>query len=169
MDDFDLYEYVEEVSRGLTPLDHGQTTYEDVVFFDDFQPFQRAYSVSEVKENYHVEAEKRGIVPDLLEFENFFLPKRALLDRIRAAKKKGLTKEQAKWTRITAMKIRDREIIRKLSTEVQELHEGVKYASKKNTEIKKIIKENEEVVREGFKKISFLNKFNSNGRPDGHL
>ena len=67
------------------------------------------------------------------------------------------------------MKIRDREIIRKLSTEVQELHEGVKYASNKNTEIKKIIKENEEVVREGFKKISFLNKFNSNGRPDGHL
>ena len=60
MENFDLYEYVEEVSRGLTPLDHGQTTSEDVVFFDDFQPFQRPYSVREVKEKYHVEAEKRG-------------------------------------------------------------------------------------------------------------
>ena len=51
------------------------------------------------------------------------------------------------------MKIRDRETTRKLLTEVQELRDAVKYASKKNTEIKKIIKKNEKVVREGFEKI----------------
>ena len=66
------------------------------------------------------------------------------------------------------MKIRDREITRKLATEVKELQDAVKYASKKNTEIKKIIRENEEVVQEGFKKICFL-KFDSNGQPDCHL
>ena len=57
------------------------------------------------------------------------------------------------------MKIRDRETTRKLLTEVQELRDAVKYASKKNTEIKKIIKKNEKVVREGFEKICFMKKF----------
>ena len=93
MDDFDLYAYVEEVGRTLTHVEHDQSN-EDVVFFDYFQPFQRPYSLSEVKDKYQIEAEKRGeflnfeqslnfngcfncpgIVPDLLEFENFFLPK----------------------------------------------------------------------------------------------
>ena len=58
------------------------------------------------------------------------------------------------------MKIRDRETTRKLLTEVQELRDAVKYASKKNTEIKKIIKKNEKVVKEGFEKICFMKKFN---------
>ena len=57
------------------------------------------------------------------------------------------------------MKIRDRETTRKLLTEVQELRDAVKYASKKNTEIKKIIKKNEKVVRKGFEKICFMKKY----------
>ena len=60
MDDFDIYQYVEEVSKDLPPLDHDQMTNEDVDFYDYFPPFRRPYPVTEVTEKYHVEAEKRG-------------------------------------------------------------------------------------------------------------
>ena len=60
MDDFDIYQYVEEVSRDLPPLDHDQMTNEDVDSYDYFPPFRRPYPVTEVKDKYHVEAEKRG-------------------------------------------------------------------------------------------------------------
>lgn len=157
MDDSELYEYVEEVTSPLT-VAHDESG-GDVVFYDYFQPFRRPYSLHEVKDKYQIEAEKRGIVPVFLEFENFFLPRRALLDRIRNAKEKGLTKEQGKWTLITARKIREMETTRTLYKEVQELQEAIKYALKKNREIKKLILKNEGVARDGFEKICFLKKF----------
>lgn len=158
MDDFDLYAYVEELRRTVTHVQHDQRN-EDVVFFDYFQPFRRPYSLCEVKDKYQIEAEKRGIVPDLLEFENFFLPKRTLLDRIRDAKREGLTKEQVKWTLKTAKKIRERDTTRTLYKEVQELQEAIMYALKKNKELKKLILKNEEISRDGFEKICFMKKF----------
>jgi len=157
MDNSELFEYVEEVARTLTVAPDQSEG--DVVFYDYFQPFRRPYSLCEVKDKYQIEAENRGIVPGFLGFENFFWPKRALLDRIRAAKREGLTKEQAKWTLVTARKIRERETTRKLYKEVQVLEEAINYALKKNTEIKKLILKNEQVARDGFEKLCFLKKF----------
>ena len=72
MDDFDLYQYVEDVTKDLPPLDDDQMRNEDsdVVFFDYFQPFRRPYSNTEAKEKYHVEAEARG---EVYNFNNFYV------------------------------------------------------------------------------------------------
>jgi len=139
----DLYDFVEEVTRGLTPLDPEQIRGEDVIFFDSFEPFQRPYSEHEVKDKHCVEAERRGIVPDLLQFEDFLLPKRSLLDRIKL-KKGHLTRDQLKWILSTSKKLRERAAVLKLEEEVRELKETLFYARKKNKEIKRVIKKNEQ-------------------------
>ena len=76
-------------------------------------------------------------------FDIIFSKIGSLLDRIKL-KKGHLTRDQLKWILSTSKKLRERAAVLKLEEEVRELKETLFYARKKNKEIKRVIKKNEQ-------------------------